>query len=703
MKARTAKSSGAAIRMSLLVKAPMLAPCREAVSLSHSMSRRSRFWWRNTLLLALILVAVVSLWSWWVQPETTQLGFARIPGGASSSVVLNNLNAKAPGNQPCPAWRMHLRMDHNLKSPGSAWLMFEGAKVGDGYELAWQPQRLSLTLSRSKITPLVLGVTSLDHVPVQIALVRHGFHLEVWADEVLALSVLDPQTTAAATAWGFQAAGPMEGTISLHDDRRLLSLSTAGALAGDEVMLERILADPTADHHALFLTRQVLTSPSQKTGNEVFEKVRADALKGVADAAQPIRDELHQWLAWSDIHEGLSRPERDAAMSSRRTVDAVDKLLELMNRHPANESAGLTMELLEGLVRTCSRPPRNSTPEEVVRWRDRWFDILARCAASTLTHSSPAIPDDWRWQLQLIIHSANTLRGRPPKPTPAEAPEWVVSRWRAFAGGNPGGTVFSNPIPVVAEERNPVRPALESLIQLAAFDPGGLAAVTMTAAIMDALESPMPPNAGPEVTEDHQRENRQRALAAINTTNAQAREAALAKAILALHVSNSDPDEALRLLDVDDRHQAPTNDGTTPLARSDPLAFALYRLIQHRRQIPRARSEGPFATAEPLPAALSSSFGLLLSGRAEATQEAWSTNPAVLPPIQALAAALAMQEVFMQGAATQGAATQGATKTALPNWALLDQLPCFTLPLRLMKPVNLLPHGQDPGKHTVVP
>ncbi len=668
-----------------------LAPCREAVRLPSSMSRWSRFWWRNILLLALVLVAVVSVWSWWVQPETTQLGFARIPGGASSSVVLNNLNAKAPGNQPCPAWRMHLRVDQNIKLPAAAWVMFEGGKVGEGYELAWQPQRMSLTLSRNKIAPLVLGVTSLDHLPLQIALVRHGFQLEVWADEVLTLSVLDPQTTPAATSWGFQAAGPMEGTISLHDDRRLLSANTAGALAGDEAMLQRILSDPSAEHHALFLTRLALRLNTDKIRNDTLENAQKNAENGADYAPKLIVNELRQWLAWNDVHMGLSRLERDAAIRTKRTVIAIDKLLELIKQQPVSESAGLTMELLEGLVRACSRPPSNSTPEDIMLWRDQWFDILDRCASATLAHSSAAIPDDWRWQLQLIIHGANALRGRAPKPTPAEAPEWVVSRWRAFAGGNPGGMAFSSAIPLAAEERNPIRPALELLIQLAAFEPGGLAAVTMTATIMDALESANLPNAEPETLETIQRENHQRALDATNAKNAPAREAILAKALLALQ-GIGDPTEALRLLDVDDRHQAPTSDGTTPLARSDPLAYALYRLLQYRRQSAPTHSEGPFATPEPLPAALSSSFGPLLSGRPEATQEAWSTNPTVLPPIQALATALAMQEV-----------TRTVTKTALPNWALLDQLPCFTLPLRLMKPVNLSPHGQDPGKHTVVP
>ena len=186
------------------------------------MSRRSRFWWRSVLTIALGVVAVISVWSWWVQPETTQLGFARIPGGARSSVIVSNQGAAEPRNLPSVAWRMHLRIDPGLKPPGPAWLMFEGGRPGDGYELQWQPSRLSLTLTRGN-PALVLGVTSLDHFPQQVVLTRHGFHLEVWADELRVLTVLDPQTTPAGNAWGFQAAGPMEGsTISLHDDRHLL-------------------------------------------------------------------------------------------------------------------------------------------------------------------------------------------------------------------------------------------------------------------------------------------------------------------------------------------------------------------------------------------------------------------------------------------------------------------------------------------------
>jgi hypothetical protein len=651
------------------------------------MSRRSRFWWRSTLLLALGVVAVVSVWSWQVQPETTQLGFARIPGGARSSVVLSNQSAEAPRNLPCPAWRMHLRVDAGLKPPGPAWLMFEGARPGDGYELNWQPSRLSLTLTRGN-PALVLGVTSLDHFPSQVVLARHGFHLEVWADEVQVLTILDPQTTSAATAWGFQAAGPMEGsTVSLHDDRRLLPATTAAALSGDAVALQRVLSDPMQDDHALFITRQALVLDAEKSTTEKSAAVKAaSAAIGAFSTSGTTLGELRQWLAWGDVHVALVRQDLDAAT---RTTQAVHTLIDLANQQPAGESAGLAMELLERVVRACARPPYRA-PEDVVRWREAWFAILADCASAALAHSSPAIPDDWRWQLRLIIHGADCLRGHAPRPTPAEAPEWVVSRWRAFAGGNPGSAAFNNPIPQTAEERNPIRPALERLIQLAAFEPGGIAAVAMRAAIIDALETAARPKAGPETIEEQRALNRARALDATNEPNVPAREAVLAQAILALQ-GIGDPLAAQRALDPDENHRAPTGDGTVPLARRDPLAYALYRLLRFRRQgSGPVHADGPFGPKEQMPEALVSPFGRLLSGRPEAPQEAWLSDASVLPATQALAAALAMQEVLQ-------------VDGALPNWSLLDQLPCFTLPLRLMKPVSVLPDGKNPGVPIVVP
>jgi hypothetical protein len=536
---------------------------------------------------------------------------------------------------------------------------------------------------------MVLGVASLDHFPQQVVLLRQGFNLEVWADEVRVLHVLDPQTTAGATFWGFQAAGPMEGsTISLNDDRRLLPVDTAKALAGDKTSLQRLLSDTTLPHHALFMTREALLLDAEKLANDKAAALKVAAVAvGTFSTNDPALAELHQWLAWGEIHVALVRQDFEAAT---RTTQALRQLITLTQQHPAGESPGLLMELLDPLAKASARPPSNRTPEDVVRWREVWLTALAECATAVLASSSPAIPEEWRWQLRLIVHGADCLRSRPPGPTPAEAPAWVVSRWRAFAGGNPGGVSFANPLASAQDDHNPIRGALDRLIQLAAFEPGGLAAVSLRSAIIDALETPAPPNAGPESIEDQQRVNRLRALNALDAPNAPIRESALAQAILALR-GIGDPELALRKLDHDEHHRAPTGDGSEPLARRDPLAYALYCLLRHRERTRiQTLPEGPFSPRERLPDALVSPFGRLLSGQREALQEAWVTDPTVLPPVQALAAALAMQEVLQ-------------VDTRPPNWSLLDQLPCFTLPLHLMKPVNVTPNARQPDTPVVVP
>jgi hypothetical protein len=655
------------------------------------MSRRSRFWWRSLLLLALVVVSVVSVWSWLVQPETTQVGFARIPGGARSSVVLSNQDAPPPRNDPSPAWRMHLRLDHALRPPGPAWSMFEGARPGDGYELHWHPGRLALTLMRGN-PGLVLGVVRVDHFPAHVVLARHGLQVEVWVDEVQVLRVLDPQGTPAATSWGFQAAGPMEGsTVSLHDDRRLLDPTTAKALAGNPPEVQRLLGDPLHSDHASMLIRQALGLDAEKNpADKIAALSAANAALASRNLGAAVQGELRQWLAWGEAHAALARQDGEAPM---RTAQAVAALIDAAARHPSGESSGLAMELLERLVRASTRTAYRA-PEDIAAWRAAWLGILVDCAQAALTHSSSAIPDDWRWQLRLIIHGADCLRGRAPRPTPAEAPEWVVGRWRAFAGGNPGTASFAA-IPSTPEERQPLRPALERLIHLAAFEPGGLAAVAMRAAIIDALETPAPPNAGPEMLERQTALNHAQALAAVRQPTAPAREALLAQALLALRgIGNSA--EALAALDPDPTHRAPSSDGTVPLARRDALAYALYRLVQHRHIGHTVQPlETPFAPRQRLPPALASQYGRLLDGSPEATHEAWSTDPGVLPATQALAAALAMQEVLRQ--------TRGSDTQAAPNWALLDLLPCFTLPLHLMKPTGDAPDRRPPANPVVVP
>lgn len=644
------------------------------------MADRPRIWGRGTLPFALAAVVVASAWAWWTQPETTQLGFARIPVGARSSVILDNLSAPAPRNAPCPAWRLHLRIDRGLKPPGPEWLMFEGGKPGEGYELHWAPSRLGLVLVRAP-DALLLGATVLRRFPEQVVLVRHGCRLEVWADERLVIAASDPQAPAVATAWGFQAAGPMDdSSITLIDDRRLLSDGEKRALLLEPASLAPLLADRARPDHALLAARHALALDPERVPGEVASALeRAGAAARSDTNGQEQRARLLHWLSWGEIRLALMRQDGDAP---QRTHAAVEQLVVLAGQQPIAEGAGLIMDLLDRIVRTASRAPTR-VPEEVVRWRHGWLTTLAFAATHAEKACSPALGEDWRWQLRLVAHAADCLRGKRPRPTPAEAPDWVVSRWRAFAGGNPSVPSFSANIPSPADERNPVRPALDHLIQLAAFEPGGAAAMVLRARILDALEDNTPASADPDVRAEARRQSERRALEALRTANAPARELALDTLLLAL-AGVGDPKA---VLDAHDPRGQETTDGLVPWTRRDPLAYALWRLLRHRSEV---RVAGNPFKSEELPDQIAAPYGRLLGGKADAGHEAWSANPEVLPPAQALAAALAMQEVL------------GGTE-AMPNWALLEQIPSFTVPLRLMRPTEptVSPPGQ--GKPPAVP
>jgi hypothetical protein len=216
-----------------------------------------------------------------------------------------------------------------------------------------------------------------------------------------------------------------------------------------------------------------------------------------------------------------------------------------------------------------SAPARHTVrPDEVLRWRRSWFDILAYRGVEGRSRlhpphrpggmASPAIDDVWLWQLRLLVHGAECLRGPPaldsdlatspeprssiqvwPRPTPIEAPDWVVIRWRAFAGNDPGGPSFASPIPASPDERNPIRPALDHLIQIAAFEP--VAAVMMRARILDALAA-SPANASQEL----HRATEQKALDIARSQTVPAREAVLAIALLALRGFGDPATGALR-------------------------------------------------------------------------------------------------------------------------------------------------------------
>src|SRR5579862_4329693 len=125
---------------------------------------RVNFWWKGMLpavAFGVLLSAVIGLRS--VAPSTLRAYF-NLSAGIQGSIMLPWTN---PEQQPSEAdrvsaaWQLNLRLDSALRRPGPSWLMFEGAKAGEGYELHWQTGAMSLQLFRAGDQAL-LGSASLE-------------------------------------------------------------------------------------------------------------------------------------------------------------------------------------------------------------------------------------------------------------------------------------------------------------------------------------------------------------------------------------------------------------------------------------------------------------------------------------------------------------------------------------------------------------
>ena len=99
----------------------------------------------------LVVVLVFSLGALRSVPQTTMRSFLSL-AGIQGSIMLP---WTGPDQQPSEAdrvsaaWQLNLRLDSALRRPGPSWLMFEGAKAGEGYELHWQTGSMSLQLFRA--------------------------------------------------------------------------------------------------------------------------------------------------------------------------------------------------------------------------------------------------------------------------------------------------------------------------------------------------------------------------------------------------------------------------------------------------------------------------------------------------------------------------------------------------------------------------
>jgi hypothetical protein len=305
--------------------------------------------------------------------------------------------------------------------------------------------------------------------------------------------------------------------------------------------------------------------------------------------------------------------------------------------------------------RACARPLKSTPPEAVFAARRRWLQAVASLGYAAMdlegheSATSFVAPESLHWMLRLAVQAADCLAGESPQPTPAEGPAWLACRWRAFAGRRPGVETFPE-LPGGWRERNPLVGTIQRLSDLAGFTP--LAAVTLRAEVLTALA----------------RGDRTAAADAVaKAPPSAARQAALTRALLALRDLAQVGSRGRDLPVVQTALAALANDDGdgSPLALDDPLGFALDRLLRQRAARAEATLPGVPTIPEPLLWA-----ERLLNGQPGAPAEIWRILPE--RPLEALAAALAMQEVAGES----------------PNWSLLDQATCFTLPLRLLAPVS---------------
>ncbi len=600
-------------------------------------------WLPWILPVTVVAVAVLSNWAWRAKPPSLL---------ACRTTARTSALLAAANPQPSAAWRLVVHLDRDLEPP--AWLLHEGAQPGTGYELHWLPQLLAFQLSRVGERPHLIGTVVIDRAPREVAIQRRGGRIAVEVDGRRVLDCHDLIPPAAPAAWGFLAAADTGGvTLSLYDERRLVTAAERALLTDEPAALARVVADAdlaTGPEHAIARVRLAVALSATVSGaGEAAQRDAQVALRALGER-HPDHPSLAAWLRWNEVR--LAAAHGDAAGFDA----ALDALVGFAAGARAPEMPGLLLDLMHfASERACARPTKATPPEEVLAARRRWLQVVAVLGYTamdiegTQATSGFIAPENLHWMLPLAVQAADCLAGNSPQPTPAEGPGWLACRWRAFAGRNPGVAALPE-LPTGWRERNPLRGTVQILTDLAGFAP--LAAVAMRGDVLAALDR------GDRAGADE---------AVAKAPPTAARQAALTRALLALRDLSQAGGRGRELPSVPEALQAlALDDGDgSPLANDDPLGFALDRLLRHRAARAEATLPGVPNVPEPLAWA-----ERLLNGKPEAPAESWRALPE--RPLEALAAALAMQEVAGES----------------PNWSLLDQATCFTLPLRLLAPVS---------------
>jgi len=645
----------------------------------------------------LTVLLMCTVWSYKTTPGSSLL----MHKGASDTMSLS-------ATHMTDYWTLRLHLDPQSPAPGPRWVIDDAAHPGVGHELSWQPDRLGLQFYRAS-DQFLLGAVRLARMPETIDLVRRGPWFTLRIDGVQVMSCLDPLVTALDAkdvgVWFSQTSSGRMGdaTITILDDAEpAQGPATRDNAAAVAAMRELLLLDDASSSGAIeeHLSQAATAVDQLPVGSALYERLRHYLALGVVRAA----------LSQSDI------------IAARRCAEALDQLVVLNDLDPIPEGVGMVISALPELANRASSSSAVPVPQVMLAQRTAWMDVLADSATAAAKGCGPAVGNDLLYQLQLLAHAATCLQsshaqpdasgdpGTGPGLLPAEAPAWIATRWRAFAGDDPGTATL--PDPPQDLRREPAYAALQTLVQDAVLEPAS--ALTLcnqlrrelsSSNILLALAAPdQPRNAALLLSTAD-------AIAAKYYPAAPYREAALARALLALR--------GIGTLDAACQGLTSAYGEGAPLAQRDPLAYALLALLLHQdpslaNLVPAPRVAGsgerdpglldldPQAhdPDDPL-MALSRGAGLrpaitlkelanfapLLSGQADATAQAWHLSSAQLPLAQALACALAMQSL--------------AQGPGLPtvDWQLLDQVRSYTMPVELLVPgLGATDHGGPAGE-----